>query len=87
MASIGKLMSATGLVKEGGTKLRAIVVSSTSSGTFALYDNNKGDNSGELKVNTTTPAAGGSILFEELYFKNGCSVVVGGTLVFTVIFE
>jgi len=87
MASIGKQITATALVKSGGTKLRAIVVSSTSSGTYALYDNVKGDNSGELKVNTITPAAGSWIDYKDLYFKDGCSIVIANTLSVTVIFE
>lgn len=89
MASASQLISSTAsnLVKPGMAKLRGIVISTTSSGTYTLYDNNVGDNSGRQVSGTITPAAGSFIDWFDLTFRDGLAVVVTGTLVFTVIFE
>lgn len=87
MASNGKYLTASALVKEGGAKLKAIVIATTSTGTYTLYDNDKGDNSGTQMSGTITPAAGSYILWKDLYFSKGLSIVVANTLTFTVVFE
>lgn len=88
MASNGKFISsATTLVKQGAAKLKAVVIATTSSGTYALYDNDKGDSSGEQKSGVITPTAGTYIEWKDMYFSKGLSVVVTGTLTFTVVYE
>lgn len=88
MSSYGKQIAATTCVKPGMGKLNAIVVSSTSSGVYALYDNTLGDTSGELKVKNITPAAGTVIYFFGMTFTKGISfVLVSGTIEVTVIYE
>lgn len=88
MASSSVFISSTSTcVKQGATKLRGIVIATTSSGTYTLYDNVKGDNSGRQVSGTVTPAAGSFIDWFDTVFRDGLSVVVSGTLTFTVIYE
>ncbi len=83
----GKQISASTQVKTGLTKLAAIVVSSTSSGTYTVYDSDKSSASDPVLVGTVTPAANTQILYKGLTCKNGLYVVTTNTIALTVIYE
>ncbi len=88
MASSSKFISsASTSVKTGMGKVRGIVIATTSSGTYTLYDNAVGDNTGRQMSGTVTPAAGSFIDWFDMVFRDGLAVVVSGTLTFTVIYE
>lgn len=83
----GKQITASTQVTTGLTKLATIICSSTSSGTYTIYDSDKSSTGDPKLVETVTPAANSQILYKNLTFKNGLYVVVANTLKITVIYE
>lgn len=80
-----KQLSADTIVKVGFGKLYSITISSTSSGTFAVYDGIS--SSGVKLIDTTTPAAGATYFFPEgMQFDDGLFVDIGNTISLTVTF-
>lgn len=79
-----QLAASTAAIKTGPGTLRSIFVSSASTGTLAVYDNTAG--SGTKIVDTFSVAAGVSYPFDA-FFKTGLSVVVGGTVSYTVLYQ
>ena len=76
-------------IKIGGGKLFGIYISSTSSGTFALYDSATSSTSDPKIVATVTPSAGTQhVSFPAgLWFSKGLYIVAGNTIEFTVVYE
>ena len=76
-------------VKIGGGKLYGVFVSSTSSGTFALYDSATASTSDPKIAATVTPVAGGQYLSfpAGLWFSNGLFIDVANTLEYTIAYE
>ena len=76
-------------IKIGGGKLYGIYISSTSSGTFALYDSATASTSDPKIVATVTPTAGTQhVSFPAgLWFSKGLYVAVTGDISMTVIYE
>ena len=81
--------SADAQVKVGGGKLYGVFVSSTSSGTFALYDSATASTSDPKIAATVTPAAGGQYLSfpAGLWFSNGLYIDIANTIEYTVAYE
>jgi hypothetical protein len=87
--AISKQGSANAQVKIGGGKLYGVFISSTSSGTFALYDSATA-NTGDPKIaNTVTVTAGTSYLNFPvgIWFSNGLYIDIGSTIEYTVVYE
>jgi hypothetical protein len=76
-------------IKVGGGKLYGVFVSSTSSGTFALYDSATASTSDPKIAATVTPAAGGQYLSfpAGIWFSNGLYIDIANTIEFTVVYE
>jgi len=76
-------------IKIGGGKLYGVFVSSTSSGTFALYDTAVGSTSNGKICNTVTPTAGGQYLSfpAGIWFSNGLFIDIASTIEYTVVYE
>ncbi len=87
MARYFKQISASTQVKTGTTKLSTIIVSSTSTGTYTVYDSDKSSASDPLAVGTVTPAANTQIQYKDLTLKNGLYIVIANTLQLTVVYE
>lgn len=81
--------SADAQIKIGGGKLYGVYVSSTSSGTFALYDSATSSTSDPKIVATVTPTAGTQhVSFPAgLWFSNGLFIDVANTIEYTVAYE
>ena len=81
--------SADAQIKIGGGKLYGVFVSSTSSGTFALYDTAAGSTSDPKIVATVTPTAGTSYVNfpPGLWFSKGLYIDVANTIEYTVVYE
>lgn len=81
--------SADAQIKVGGGKLYGVYISSTSSGTFALYDTPDGDTNDPKIVATVTPTAGTQhVSFPAgLWFSNGLYIDIGSTIEYTVAYE
>lgn len=82
-----KLITASGQVKVGYSKLKGFLVSSTTSGTLTFYD---GTSASDPKViDTITPAAGSSPFFpaDGMDFKNGIYIAVANTISVTVFYD
>lgn len=81
-----KQISATAQVKAASGRLTSLTVSSTSSGTIALYDSAAASTADPVIVNTVTPAAGTHIFFGEdgLVFSKGLYAVIANTLQVTL---
>jgi hypothetical protein len=76
-------------IKIGGGKLYGVFVSSTSSGTFALYDSATAS-TGDPKIATTvTPTAGGQYLSfpAGIWFSKGLYIDIANTIEYTVVYE
>ena len=83
-----KQISATSQIKSGAGKLQLILTSSTSSGTFTVYDSPDGNITDPLIIATVTPAAGSLLDFlDGLWFNHGCYIVVTNTIELTVGYE
>jgi hypothetical protein len=76
-------------VKIGGGKLYGVFVSSTTSGTFALYDTATGSTSNGKIANTVTVAAGTQYLSfpAGIWFSNGLYIDIANTIEYTVVYE
>ena len=76
-------------IKVGGGKLYGVFVSSTSSGTFALYDSATASTSDPKIAATVTPAAGGQYLSfpAGIWFSNGLYIDIASTIEYTVVYE
>lgn len=81
-----KQLSATVQLTKGLSKLTSITVSSTSSGTIAIYDSATSSTSDPKILDTVTPAAGAHFFFgdEGLSASNGLYVVIASTLQVTL---
>lgn len=87
--AIFKQGNADSQIKIGGGKLFGVFISSTSSGTFALYDTATGSTSDPKIVATVTPSAGTQYVSfpAGLWFSNGLFIDVANTLEYTVAYE
>ena len=76
-------------IKIGGGKLFGVFISSTSSGTFALYDSAIASTSDPKIAATVTVAAGGQYLSfpAGLWFSKGLYIDIGNTIEYTVAYE
>lgn len=76
-------------VKIGGGKLYGVFVSSTSSGTFALYDSATASTSGPKICSTVTPTAGGQYISfpAGIWFSKGLFIDIAATIEYTVVYE
>jgi hypothetical protein len=76
-------------IKVGGGKLYGVFVSSTSSGTFALYDSATASTSDPKIAATVTPTAGGQYLSfpAGIWFSNGLYIDIANTIEYTVVYE
>jgi hypothetical protein len=84
-----KQLAATNQVKIGGGKLYGISVSSTSSGTLAIYDSATASTSDPKIANTITVTAGTQYLSfpAGIWFSKGLYIVAANTIEFTVVYE
>jgi hypothetical protein len=83
-----KQISATTQIKADAGKVFGVLVSSTSSGTIALYDTPDGDTNDPKILNTFTPSAGQTVSFlPGAWFSKGLYAVIANTLQVTVIYE
>lgn len=76
-------------IKIGGGKLFGVFVSSTTSGTFALYDSATASTSDPKIVNTVTVAAGTQYVSfpAGIWFSNGLFIDTANTIEYTVVYE
>lgn len=81
--------SADAQIKVGAGKLYGVFVSSTSSGTFALYDSATASTSDPKIAATVTPAAGGQYLSfpAGIWFSNGLYIDIANTIEYTLVYE
>ena len=81
--------SADAQIKIGAGKLYGVYISTTSSGTFALYDTATSSTSDPKIVATVTPSAGTQhVSFPAgLWFSNGLYIDIGNTIEYTVAYE
>jgi hypothetical protein len=84
-----KQLSATNQVKIGGGKLYGISVSTTTSGTIAVYDSATASTSDPKIANTITVTAGTQYLSfpAGIWFSKGLYIVAANTIEFTVVYE
>ena len=84
-----KQLAATNQVKVGAGKLYGIQVSSTTSGTLAVYDSATANTSDPKIANTITVTAGAQYLSfpAGIWFSKGLYVVAANTIEFTVVYE
>ena len=87
--AIYKQGSADAQIKIGGGKLYGVFVSSTSSGTFALYDSATASTSDPKIAATVTVAAGTQYLSfpAGIWFSNGLYIDIANTIEYTVVYE
>ena len=76
-------------IKIGGGKLFGVFISSTSSGTFALYDSATASTSDPKIVNTVTVAAGTQYISfpPGIWFSKGLYIDIANTIEYTVVYE
>jgi hypothetical protein len=76
-------------VKIGGGKFYGIFISSTTSGTFALYDSATASTSDPKIVNTVTVAAGTQYVSfpQGLWFSKGLYIDIANTIEYTICYE
>ena len=81
--------SADKQVKVGAGKLYGVFVSSTSSGTFALYDSAAADTNDPKIANTVTVTAGTQYLSfpAGIWFSKGLYIDIGNTIEYTIVYE
>lgn len=84
-----KQISATNQIKASAGRLYGLLVSSTTSGTIALYDTHNGNTSTDpLILATFTPSAGQTPTFlPGVIFSRGLYAVIANTLQVTVVYE
>lgn len=87
--AIYKQGSADAQIKIGGGKLYGVFVSTTSSGTFALYDTDIASTSDPKICNTVTPTAGGQYISfpAGIWFSKGLFIDIAATIEYTVVYE
>jgi hypothetical protein len=76
-------------VKIGGGKLYGVFISSTSSGTFALYDSAAASTSDPKIANTVTATAGTQYISfpAGIWFSNGLYIDIANTIEYTIVYE
>ena len=76
-------------IKVGGGKLYGVFVSSTSSGTFALYDSATASTSDPKIVATVTVVAGTQYISfpQGLWFSKGLYIDIANTIEYTICYE
>jgi hypothetical protein len=76
-------------VKIGGGKFYGIFISTTSSGTFALYDSATASTSDPKIANTVTVTAGTQYLSfpAGIWFSKGLYVDIANTIEYTIVYE
>jgi hypothetical protein len=76
-------------IKIGGGKLFGVFISSTSSGTFALYDSATASTSDPKIANTVTVAAGTQYISfpPGIWFSKGLYIDIANTIEYTVVYE
>jgi len=87
--AIYKQGGADAQIKIGGGKLYGVFVSTTSSGTFALYDTDIASTSDPKICNTVTPTAGGQYISfpAGIWFSKGLFIDIAATIEYTVVYE
>ena len=81
--------NAVAQIKIGGGKLFGVFISSTSSGTFALYDSATASTSDPKIANTVTVAAGTQYISfpPGIWFSKGLYIDIANTIEYTVVYE
>jgi len=81
--------SADDQVKIGGGKFYGIFISSTTAGTFALYDSATASTSDPKIVATVTVVAGTQYISfpQGLWFSNGLYIDIANTIQYTICYE
>ena len=76
-------------VKIGGGKLYGIFISTTTSGTFALYDSATASTSDPKIANTVTVTAGNQYLSfpAGIWFSKGLYIDIANTIEYTIVYE
>ena len=76
-------------VKVGAGKLYGIFISTTTSGTFALYDSATASTSDPKIANTVTVAAGTQYLSfpAGIWFSQGLYIDIANTIEYTIVYE
>lgn len=76
-------------IKIGGGKLFGVFISSTSSGTFALYDSATASTSDPKIADTVTVTAGTQYLSfpAGIWFSKGLYIDIANTIQYTVVYE
>ncbi len=76
-------------IKIGGGKLFGVFVSSTTSGTFALYDSANASTSDPKIIATVTVAAGTQYVSfpAGIWFSNGLFIDIANTIEYTVVYD
>lgn len=76
-------------IKIGGGKLFGVFISSTSSGTFALYDSATASTSDPKIANTVTVTAGTQYISfpPGIWFSKGLFIDIANTIEYTVVYE
>jgi hypothetical protein len=87
--AISKQGNADAQVKIGAGKLYGVFISSTSSGTFALYDSAISSTSDPKIANTVTATAGTQYLSfpAGIWFSNGLYIDIASTIEYTIVYE
>ena len=87
--AIFKQGNADSQIKVGAGSLFGVFISSTSSGTFALYDSATANTNDPKIANTVTVTAGTQeIDFPAgIWFSNGLYIDIGSTIEYTVVYE
>lgn len=87
--AIYKQGSADAQIKVGGGKLFGVFVSSTTSGTFALYDSATASTSDPKIADTVTVTAGTQYLSfpAGIWFSKGLYIDIANTIQYTVVYE
>ena len=76
-------------VKIGGGKLYGVFISTTTSGTFALYDSAAASTSDPKIANTVTVSAGTQYISfpAGIWFSKGLYIDVANTIEYTIVYE
>ena len=87
--AIYKQGNAYSQIKVGAGKLFGVFISTTTSGTFALYDSATASTSDPKIVNTVTVAAGTQYVSfpAGLWFSKGLYIDIANTIEYTVAYE
>jgi len=76
-------------VKIGGGKLYGVFISSTTSGTFALYDSATASTADPKIANTVTVTAGTQYISfpAGIWFSKGLYIDIASTIEYTIVYE